>query len=360
MRSRNLVPNLLLLRKRWKLLNKEHFLMYIPRSLSVFSRWRLLPSHVKRAQTQSLGGETSPPADWSTEVCTFRGILPFSRFLGGPRGHRRSYSTSQVQGDLWPSLFLLLSFKKRGFPTPTEGPPGRMGGERRHVRGRSVSELLSSSESDFEQRRDRNVKIWALVRQWLRHSSGTFRAFLQLLGLLNSAADQVVSGRLYICHLQLLLLSAVVPLSDLLDPSVRAPGSRYGISGPRSDLGSRLPRQPRKFRCSRTPPSMGGAPMWTRGICPWRACGHRRSLVFPSIFWIWRLSFLAWMPSSPPYGGNVLPCSPTTRWLSHIFGDRGDTFGHFAPIDVGPQLSAHLRAGGLSWFRVTSHGRGTS
>jgi hypothetical protein len=41
MRFRNLVPNLFLLRKRWKLLNKQHYLT--PRSLSLLNLWRLAP-----------------------------------------------------------------------------------------------------------------------------------------------------------------------------------------------------------------------------------------------------------------------------------------------------------------------------
>jgi hypothetical protein len=54
----------------------------------------LLPAHVKRAQNTVLERRDIviadaksvirlPPADWSTEVCTFRGILPFPRSLGG-------------------------------------------------------------------------------------------------------------------------------------------------------------------------------------------------------------------------------------------------------------------------------------
>jgi hypothetical protein len=46
-----------------------------------------------------------------------------------------------------------------------------------------------------------------------------------------------------------------------------------------------LARQPQKFRCSQTPPSMGGAPMWAWRICPRRSCGQKRSLTSPSTFW---------------------------------------------------------------------------
>jgi hypothetical protein len=40
-RSWNLVPNLFLLRRKWKSLNKQHYL--IPRSLSLLNNWRLAP-----------------------------------------------------------------------------------------------------------------------------------------------------------------------------------------------------------------------------------------------------------------------------------------------------------------------------
>jgi hypothetical protein len=67
-----------------------------------------------------------------------------------------------------------------------------------------------------------------LVRQWRRRTSVSAREFLQLLGLLNSVADQVPSGRLHMRPLQLLLLSQWRPHSDPLDRSVRVPGDLLG------------------------------------------------------------------------------------------------------------------------------------
>jgi hypothetical protein len=63
-----------------------------------------------------------------------------------------------------------------------------------------------TSEGVMSPPQDRIVKIRDLVRQWRRSSSVSAREFLQLLGLLNSAADQVPSGHLYMRPLQLLLL----------------------------------------------------------------------------------------------------------------------------------------------------------
>jgi hypothetical protein len=58
------------------------------------------------------------------------------------------------------------------------------------VRFRTAEGLMSPPQ-------DRIVNIRDLVRQWRRPSSVSAREFLQLLGLLNSAADQVPSGCLY-------------------------------------------------------------------------------------------------------------------------------------------------------------------
>jgi hypothetical protein len=68
------------------------------------------------------------------------------------------------------------------------------------------------------------------------------------------------------------------------------------------------------------PPSVGGAPMWAWGIFPRRARGQR-SLFSPSTFWRCRPSFLCASLPVHPTGGSALPCSPTTRRSSRIFGD---------------------------------------
>jgi hypothetical protein len=93
--------------------------------------------------------------------------------------------------------------QKAAHTAPTEGPPGRMGGERRQVRAGSVSGFrlrgvrFRTAEGLMSPPQDRIVKIRYLVRQWHRRSSVSAREFLLLLGLLNSAADQVPSGGLH-------------------------------------------------------------------------------------------------------------------------------------------------------------------
>jgi hypothetical protein len=95
----------------------------------------------------------------------------------------------------------------------------------------------------------------------------TAREFLQLLGLLNSAADQVPSGRLYMRPLQLLLLSQWHPHSDPLNRSVKVPGDllEQVWNFWASELAG--PTSPRNFDVH------GRLPLWAWGICPRRACG---------------------------------------------------------------------------------------
>lgn len=71
---------------------------------------------------------------------------------------------------------------------------------------------------------DRILKIRSWVMAWRRRDSASAREFLQLLGLLNSAADQVLVGRLYMRPLQLLLLSLWRPFADPLSRSIPLPG----------------------------------------------------------------------------------------------------------------------------------------
>jgi hypothetical protein len=70
---------------------------------------------------------------------------------------------------------------------------------------------------------DRLEKISKLVLEFRNRPSVTARIYLQLLGLLNSEADQIPYGRIYMRPLQLLLLSHWRPLSDPLKLLVPLP-----------------------------------------------------------------------------------------------------------------------------------------
>jgi hypothetical protein len=70
---------------------------------------------------------------------------------------------------------------------------------------------------------DRTVKILSRVRQLSTIKFCQAREFLSLIGLLNSAADQIPHGRLHLRPFQLLLLSRWRPDQDPLDREIPLP-----------------------------------------------------------------------------------------------------------------------------------------
>ena len=70
---------------------------------------------------------------------------------------------------------------------------------------------------------DRILRIRSLCRALSRRPTATAVEFLRLLGLLNSAADQIAYGRLYMRPLQLLLLSQWRPHRDPLRAPITVP-----------------------------------------------------------------------------------------------------------------------------------------
>jgi hypothetical protein len=76
-----------------------------------------------------------------------------------------------------------------------------------------------------EEKSDLTSYSSGLVRQLSARKFCQAREFIRLIGLLNSAADQVPHGRLYLRPRQLLLLSKWRPHRDPLDPEIPLPKS---------------------------------------------------------------------------------------------------------------------------------------
>jgi hypothetical protein len=154
------------------------------------------------------------------------------------------------------------------------------------VRFRTAEGLMSPPQ-------DRIVKIRDLVQQWRCRSSVSARELLQLLGLLNSAADQVPSGRLHMRPLQLLLLSQWRPTrthwtGQSMSRGPLGAGLEFLGSEPRLLCGLFLaPPAPEMFMFTDVSLYGWGA-MWARWICPRRARGKsdmgRYGLIIESPF----------------------------------------------------------------------------
>jgi hypothetical protein len=219
--------------------------------------------------------------------------------------------------------------QKAAYPAPTEGPPGRMGGERRQVRAGSifVGVRFHTAEGRMSPAQDRIVKIRDLVRQWRHRSSflcswgcSTRRQIKCLRAACTCASYSSHSGAPTRTHWS-------------GRSGARGPlGS--GISGPRrsgSVTRFHWPLQPQKCRCSRTPPSMDGVPS-----------GHRGSVREGHVD-------RGGVSSLHQHFGDEgchfwLAVHPETVVAYIRRRGGGDTFGHFVMSDVQP-VSALLPAG---------------
>ena len=138
---------------------------------------------------------------------------------------------------------------------------------------------------------DRICKILSFIALWRQKTWAFARESLQLLGLLNSAADQIPMARLYMRPLQLLLLSQWRPHVDALTVKTRVPQDlleqvwKFWWSETNLRKGVELHPPQQNYPCSRTPPYQDGAPTWTEGTRPSREYGRWRSPNFQSIIW---------------------------------------------------------------------------